>query len=58
VGGEIRKSNSLPNVGGICGTKYKAYIESGKVVKTYEPFYDEKPPKIRFYRKPLPDYVN
>jgi len=37
--------DSLPNVGGICGTTYKAYIESGKVVKTYEPFYDEKPPK-------------
>jgi hypothetical protein len=45
VSGEIRKSNSVPNVGGICGTTYKACIESGKVVKTYEPFYDEKPPK-------------
>jgi hypothetical protein len=45
VGGEIRKSNSLPNFGGICGTTYKAYIKSGKAVKTYEPFYDEKPQK-------------
>jgi hypothetical protein len=45
VGREIRKSKSLPNVSGICGTTYKAFIESGKVVKTYEPFYDEKPPK-------------
>ena len=45
VGREIRKSKSLPNFGGICGTTYKAYIKSGKAVKTYEPFYDEKPQK-------------
>ncbi len=45
--------NPLPNVGGICGVTYKAYIESGMVVKTYEPFYDEKPPRNAFYRKPL-----
>jgi len=50
--------NSLPNVSGIGGVTYKAYIESGKVVKTYEPFYDEKPPTTAFYRKPLPEYVN
>ena len=50
--------NSLPNVGGISGVTYKAYIESGKVVKTHEPFYDEKPPRNAFYRKPLPEYVN
>jgi len=50
--------DSPPNVGGICGTTYKAYIESGKVVKTHEPFYDEKPPRNAFYRKPLPEYVN
>jgi glycosyltransferase involved in cell wall biosynthesis len=50
--------NSLPNVGGISGTTYKAYIKSGKVVKTHEPFYDEKPPRNAFYRKPLPEYVN
>jgi glycosyltransferase involved in cell wall biosynthesis len=47
--------DSLPNVGGICGTTYKACIESGKVVKTHEPFYDEKPTNNAFYRKPLPD---
>jgi hypothetical protein len=28
------------------------------VVKTYEPFYDEKPPRNAFYRKPLTEYVN
>jgi hypothetical protein len=50
--------NSLPNVGGISGVTYKAYIESGMVVKTYVPFYDEKPTKNTFYRKPLPEYVN
>jgi hypothetical protein len=32
--------NPLSNVGGIGGVTYKAYIESGMVVKTYEPFYD------------------
>jgi len=59
VGGEIRKLfNSLPNVGGISGVTYKAYIENGMVVKTYVPFYDEKPTKNAFYRKPLPEYVN
>jgi hypothetical protein len=50
--------NSLPNVGGISGKSHKAYIKSGKVVKTHEPFYDEKPPKNAFYRKPLTEYVN
>jgi len=50
--------NSPPNVGGISGGTYKAYIESGKVIKTYEPFYDEKPPRNAFYRKPLTEYVN
>jgi glycosyltransferase involved in cell wall biosynthesis len=50
--------NSLPNVGGVSGATYKAYIENGKIVKTYEPFYDEKPTKNTFYRKPLPEYVN
>jgi glycosyltransferase involved in cell wall biosynthesis len=48
----------LPNVGGIGGKSYKAYIKSGKAVKTHEPFYDEKPPRNAFYRKPLPEYVN
>ena len=48
--------NSLPNVGGISGVTYKAYIENGMVVKTYEPFYDEKPPRNAFYRKPLPEH--
>jgi hypothetical protein len=28
------------------------------VVKTYVPFYDEKPPRNAFYRKPLPEYLN
>jgi glycosyltransferase involved in cell wall biosynthesis len=50
--------NSLPNVGGIGGKSHKAYIKSGKVVKTHEPFYDEKPPRNAFYRKPLPEYLN
>jgi Glycosyltransferases involved in cell wall biogenesis len=50
--------NSLPNVGGISGVTYKAYIENGKVVKTYEPFYDETTPRNAFYRKPLPDHLN
>ena len=50
--------NSLPNVGGVSGATYKAYIENGKIVKTYEPFYDEKPTKNTFYRKPLLEYVN
>jgi GT2 family glycosyltransferase len=50
--------DSLPNVGGIGGKSHKAYIKSGKVVKTHEPFYDEKPPRNAFYRKPLPEYVN
>jgi glycosyltransferase involved in cell wall biosynthesis len=50
--------NSLPNVGGIGGVTYKAYIESGMVVKTYEPFYDETTPRNAFYRKPLTEYVN
>jgi len=50
--------NSLPNVGGISGVTYKAYIENGMVVKTYVPFYDEKPPRNAFYRKPLPEYLN
>jgi glycosyltransferase involved in cell wall biosynthesis len=50
--------NSLPNVGGISGKSHKAYIKSGKVVKTHEPFYDEKPPRNAFHRKPLPEYVN
>jgi len=50
--------NSLPNVGGIGGKSHKAYIKSGKVVKTHELFYDEKPPRNAFYRKPLPEYVN
>ncbi len=50
--------NSLPNVGGISGVTYKAYIENGMVVKTYEPFYDEKPPRNAFYREPLPEYLN
>ncbi len=50
--------NSLPNVGGVSGVTYKAYIENGKVVKTHEPFYDEKPPRNAFYRKPLPEYLN
>ncbi len=49
--------NSLPNVGGISGVIYKAYIENGRFVKTYEP-YDEKPPRNVFYRKPLPEYLN
>ncbi len=49
--------NSLPNVGGVSGIAYKAYIENGRVVKTYEP-YDEKPPRNVFYRKPLPEYLN
>ncbi len=40
--------NSLPNVGGVGGATYKAYIENGKIVKTYEPFYDEKPTKNHF----------
>ena len=34
------------------------HIKSGKVVKTHEPFYDEKPPRNTFHRKPLPEYVN
>jgi glycosyltransferase involved in cell wall biosynthesis len=50
--------DSLPNVGGIGGKSHKACIESGKVVKTHEPFYDEKPARNAFYRKPLPEYVN
>jgi hypothetical protein len=50
--------DSLPNVGGIGGKSHQAYIKSGKVVKTHEPFYDEKPPRNAFYRKPLPEYVN
>ncbi len=50
--------NSLPNVGRIGGKSHKAYIKSGRVVKTHEPFYDEKPPRNTFYRKPLPEYVN
>jgi hypothetical protein len=50
--------NSLPNVGGISGVTYKAYIESGKVVKTHELFYDEKPPRNAFYRKPLPEHLD
>ncbi len=50
--------NSLPNVGGISGVTYKAYIENGRVVKTHEPSYDEKPPRNAFYRKPLTEYVN
>jgi glycosyltransferase involved in cell wall biosynthesis len=50
--------SSLPNVGGVSGATYKAYIENDKIVKTYEPFYDEKPTKNAFYRKPLPEYVN
>jgi glycosyltransferase involved in cell wall biosynthesis len=50
--------NPLPNVGGISGVTYKAYIESGIVVKTYEPFYDETTPRNAFYRKPLTEYVN
>lgn len=50
--------NYLPNVGGISGVTYKAYIENGKVVKTYEPFYDETTPRNTFYRKPLPDHLN
>jgi GT2 family glycosyltransferase len=50
--------NYLPDVGGIGGVTYKAYIESGKVVKTHEPFYDETTPRNAFYRKPLPEYVN
>jgi glycosyltransferase involved in cell wall biosynthesis len=50
--------NSLPNVGGISGATYKAYVDSGKVVKTYDCFYDDKPTKNAFYRKPLPEYVN
>ncbi|KUO81902.1 MAG: hypothetical protein AT707_05345 [Pyrobaculum sp. JCHS_4] len=50
--------DSLPNVGGIGGKSHTAYIKSGKVVKTHEPFYDEKPPKNTSYRKPLPEYVN
>ncbi len=50
--------NPLPNVGGISGVTYKAYIESGMVVKTYEPFYDEATPRNAFYRKPLTEYVN
>ncbi len=50
--------NYLPNVGGISGVTYKAYIENGMVVKTYVPFYDEKPPRNAFYRKPLPEYLN
>jgi len=48
--------DSLPNVGGISGVTYKAYIESGMVVKTYEPFYDETTPRNAFYRKPLPEH--
>jgi glycosyltransferase involved in cell wall biosynthesis len=40
--------NSLPNVGGISGVTYKAYIENGRVVKTHEPSYDEKPPRNAF----------
>ena len=48
----------LPNVGGISGVTYKAYIESGMVVKTYEPFYDETTPRNAFYRKLLTEYVN
>jgi glycosyltransferase involved in cell wall biosynthesis len=40
--------NSLPNVGGISGVTYKAYIESGMVVKTYEPFYDENRRETHF----------
>ena len=50
--------DSLPNVGGIGGKSHKAYSKSGKVDKTHEPFYDEKPPRNAFYRKPLPEYVN
>jgi len=50
--------NSLPNVGGISGVTYKAYIENDRVVKTYEPFYDEKPPRNVFYGRPLPEYLN
>jgi glycosyltransferase involved in cell wall biosynthesis len=50
--------NSPPNVGGISRGTYKAYIESGKVIKTYEPFYDETTPRNAFYRKPLTEYVN
>ena len=40
--------DSLPNVGGIGGKSHKAYIKSGEVVKTHEPFYDEKPPTNTF----------
>jgi len=50
--------NSLPKVGGISGVTYKAYIENGMVVKTYVPFYDEKPPRNAFYRKPLPEHLD
>ncbi len=50
--------NSLPNVGGISGATYKAYVEGGRVVKTYDCFCDEKPTKNAFYRKPLTEYVN
>jgi len=28
------------------------------VVKAYVPFYDEKPPRNAFYRKPLSEYLN
>jgi glycosyltransferase involved in cell wall biosynthesis len=50
--------NSLSNVGGISGATYKAYVDGGRVVKTYDCFYGEKPPKNAFYRKPLTEYVN
>lgn len=57
--GENTKTYSTP-----CPTsaesaeKYTKHIKSGKVVKTHEPFYDEKPPRNAFHRKPLPEYVN
>jgi GT2 family glycosyltransferase len=43
--------DSLPNVGGISGVTYKAYIESGMVVKTYELFYDEQRRETRFIER-------
>ena len=40
--------DSLPNVGGVSGKSHKAYIKSGEVIKTHEPFYNEKPPTNTF----------
>jgi glycosyltransferase involved in cell wall biosynthesis len=52
----MRLFNTLPRAGGTSGTTLKAHLKDGGIVKSQEEFYEIVTTRLKFYRKPLPEY--